>query len=74
MTIGTTIRISRELLEELKKRKMTPKETYEGVIWDILEDTIELSEETKRELKEAREEVKKGETYTLAEVKKELGL
>ena len=47
----TTIQISKDLLEELKSRKMYDKESYEEVIWDALEDSMELSEETKKRIK-----------------------
>lgn len=72
--MATTIQVSTELAEELKKRKLYEKETYEEVIWDIIEDTLELSEETKRHIEEARSQVKAGKVYTHAQVKKELGL
>ena len=39
---------------------------------DLVEDSQELSEETKRELAQARAEIKAGKSHTLAEVKKEL--
>lgn len=70
----TTIQISSELQEELAKRKLSDRETYEEVIWDMMDDMKELNEETKKELAEARAEIKKGKSYTLAQVKKELGL
>lgn len=38
------------------------------------EDTWELSEETKREIEEARAEIKAGKCHTFEEVKRELGL
>ena len=60
--------------KELAKRKMYDKETYEEVIWDIMEDTQELDEETKKEMAQARQEIKEGKYHTLEEVKKELGL
>ena len=69
-----TIQISSELQEELAKRKLSDRETYEEVIWDMMDDMKELNEETKKELAEARAEIKKGKSYTLAQVKKELGL
>ena len=72
--MATTIQISQELLEQLKKRKLYAKESYEEVIWDALEDSMELSEETKKRIAIAEAEVKAGEVYTLDEVKKELGL
>lgn len=71
---NTTIQISKDLLEELKSRKMYAKESYEEVIWDLLEDTLELNDETKREIRQAEKEIKEGKIHTLEEVKKELRL
>ena len=72
--MATTIQISEELQKELTKRKMFDRETYEELIWDLIEDTMELSEETKKDIKEAEEEFKKGKFYTHEQVKKQLGL
>jgi len=68
----TTIQISADLQKELTNRKLSDKETYEEVIWDMLEDSKELSDETKTEIAEARAEIKAGKSYTIAQVKKEL--
>ncbi|HLC79862.1 MAG TPA: hypothetical protein VJG83_05590 [archaeon] len=70
----TTIQISEKLKKKLELRKSVKKESYEDVIWDLLEDTGELSEQTKKDLYEARKEVEEGKVKTLEEVKKELGL
>jgi len=72
--MSTTIQISEDLQKELVKRKLFDRETYEEVIWDLVEDTKELSEETKKEISLAREQMKKGEFYTHEQVRKELGL
>lgn len=72
--MDTTIQISKALQKELLKRKFFDKETYEEVIWGMIEDTKELSEQTKKELAQARAEIKAGKVHTLAKVKKELGL
>lgn len=72
--MATTIQISAELQQTLNGRKFVDKETYEEVIWDVLEDTQELSEETKKEIEQARNEIKAGKVYSLSRVKKELGL
>jgi predicted CopG family antitoxin len=72
--MATTIQISKELLEELKKRKHYVKESYEDVIWGLIEDTMELREETKRDMQISRQQIKEGKVYTLERVKKELGL
>ncbi|MBD3310840.1 hypothetical protein GF351_06500 [Candidatus Woesearchaeota archaeon] len=72
--MATTIQISEELQDELSKRKISDRETYEEVIWDVLEDTMEITEETKSEIELARKEVKEGKFVTLSEAKKQLGL
>lgn len=69
--MATTIQVSEELKKHLEKMKIIDGETYEDIIWDLLEDRMELSEETLKDIEEARKEKK---TYTLDEVKKELGL
>ena len=72
--MDTTIQISKRLQQELLKRKFFKKETYEEIIWDIIEDTTELNEQTKKDIAEARAQIKAGKFHTLAKVKKELGL
>ena len=70
----TTIQVSEKLQKELAKRKVYDKETYEEVIWDLIEDAMELDEETRREIAKARQEIKEGRYHTMEEVKKDLGL
>lgn len=70
----TSIQISEELQAELIQKKFFDRETYEEVIWEMVEDTSELNEETKKEIKKAREEIKAGKVYPLSQVKRELGL
>jgi hypothetical protein len=70
----TSIQISETLHKELSERKIYDNETYEEIIWDLLEDTLELNEETKKDIEQARAEIKAGKSHTMAEVKKELGL
>jgi hypothetical protein len=72
--MATTIQISNDLQKELSKKKLFERETYEEVIQNLIEDTTELSDETKRELRESRAEIKKGRYNSLPKVKKELGL
>ena len=72
--MATSIQISENLQKELIKRKISDKETYEEVIWDLVEDSRELSEETRKEIALARAEIKEGKFHSLADVKKELGL
>lgn len=70
----TTIQISEKLQKELGKRKLYDRESYEEVIWDMIEDTMELSEETKKHIEQSRKEIKEGKTVSLEQVKKNLGL
>jgi len=72
--MATTIQISSGLQNELSKKKMFDRETYEEIIWDLIEDSKELSEETKRDIAEARKEFKEGKFSTLREVEQKLGL
>ena len=71
--MATTIQISEDLQKALVKRKMYEKETYESIIWDLIEDTLELSEETKRDIEQARKEFKAGKVHSLEKIKKESG-
>lgn len=67
----TTIQVSEELVTQLKDRKMYNKESYEEIIWDLLEDSMELSEETKKNLIQAEKDIKERKVYTLEQIKKE---
>jgi len=68
----TTIQVSKDLIEELRARKMFDKESYEDIIRDLLEDTMELSEQTLADIRRSEADIKAGRTRTLAEVEKRL--
>lgn len=70
----TSIQISIELLEKLKKMKIHAKESYENIIWDLIEDKMELSEETKRNIEISRKQYKEGKVHKWEDIKKELNL
>jgi len=72
--MATTIQVSERLKRRLDELKLYPRESYEDVIWDLLEANMELSEEMKRELERAYKDIEEGKIYTHEEVKKELGL
>lgn len=71
---STTIQVSPKLLSFLRKRKTGPKESYEDVIWDIIEDSLELSDETKEAIRRSEEDARAGRVVTLEQLKKDLGL
>ncbi|MFH1365398.1 MAG: hypothetical protein ABIH28_02340 [archaeon] len=68
----TTIQVSRQLLEKLAKMKMHEKESYENIIWDLIEDRIQLSKETKTNIANSEAEIKAGKTISLEEIKRKM--
>lgn len=72
--MATTIQIGRDLLERLKLMKISGKESYEHIIWDLIEDTMELSEETKKNLKQSGRDIKEGRIFSLEGIKREFNL
>jgi hypothetical protein len=72
--MATTIQVSEQLVDILKKRKQYDKESYEEIILSLIEDSTEISAQTKKELDIARLEIKSGKFYTHEQVKKKLGL
>ena len=74
ITMATTIQISKELLKKLQNMKIHAKESYEDLIWDLIEDRMEFSDETKKNIAEAEKDFKEGRTISLEELKKKRGL
>ncbi len=72
--MATTIQISKELHNSLKKRKLSPSESFEELLWDLLEDSLQLNDETKKEIEQARKDYTKGKFYTIEQVEKEAGI
>ena len=68
----TTIQISTDLLQTLKSRKMYNKESYEDIINDLLEDSMELSEQTLENIKKSELDIKAGRVHSIREVEKRL--
>jgi predicted transcriptional regulator len=68
----TTIQVSKELLERLKMMKMNEKESYESIITDLIEDRMEFSEQTRRNIAKSEKEIKEGRTVSLEEIKKRI--
>ena len=67
----TTIKISSAVKENLNKMKLFDRETYNDVIINMIEDTLELNEKTKREVEEAK---KSKNWISHEEVKERFGL
>lgn len=69
----TTIQVSVELKKFLDKLKLFERETYSDVIERLIEDEMEISEETKKEIEISLKQIKEGKYKTHEEVGKELG-
>jgi len=70
----TTIRISKELLTELKKAKLHDRETYEDLLWDLLENTLDINAGVEEEIDQSIKNIESGKekTYTWEEIEKEI--
>ena len=74
MVNQTTIQISNNLLEALRERKIYDKESYEELIWDLLESNMEFSKEALKDLKKSEGDIKAERVMSHREVKKRLRL
>ena len=70
----TTIQISSELLERLKMMKIMDNESYENIIWDLIEDRLEFSEETKKDIIQSEREIRAGKIVSIEQIKKKLAM
>lgn len=72
--MGTTIQISNELLERLKGMKISSKESYENIIWDLVEDRLEFSNDTKKNIEKSQKDIKEKKTIPLEDLKRKVGI
>jgi len=74
----TTIQINKDTKTRLDNLKDYNRESYEEIIEKLLdivaEENMELSEETKKEIEEARKEFKAGKGISFEEVKRKAGI
>lgn len=78
MQMTTTIQLPDALKARLTKLKKHPRQPYSEVIAEAIdyveEDEMELSPASKRALTEARKEFKAGNTKSMADMRREMGL
>jgi predicted transcriptional regulator len=74
MSNTTTIQLSTETKAKLDKMRVSKRDTYNDIIENLIEDSMELSEEAKKDIEEALEDYKQGRVYSMADVKKDLGI
>ncbi|MAE49771.1 hypothetical protein CMI48_03000 [Candidatus Pacearchaeota archaeon] len=70
----TTIQISNHVKAILLKQRISEKESYNEIIERILEDSLDYTEETKKDIEESKKQFEKGETYSLDEIKELFGV
>ncbi len=72
----TTIQVDTKTLNRLKFLKRHPRESYEEILNYLIDEfqEEELTSEEIEDIKIALEEVKKGQTFSLEQVAKELGI
>ena len=61
----TTIQVSDKLKTELSKRKLFERETYEEVIWNMVEDSTKLDKDDRESLKIAENDLKQDKAKRL---------
>ena len=67
MPNSTTIQIRTSTKEKLQQLKLSQSETFDEVIENLIEDTLDLTEEAKRDIEEALEDVKNGVSLEVPE-------
>lgn len=70
----STIQISEKLKKKLSSRKVYARETYEEIIWQLIEESEELSDSLKKAILKAEDEIAAGKVHTLEDVKSKLGI
>jgi len=72
----TTIQVNAQTLERLKSFKSYERQPYDELLNGLLDEAEEeaLSQNEIDEIKEALDEVKKGQTLTIEQVAKEFGV
>ena len=53
--------------------KINSKESYENIIWDLVEDRLEFSEITKRNIEKSHKDIKERKTISLENLKRKIG-
>lgn len=66
----TTIQISTNVQQKLEKMKIYARESYNEIIERMMEDEMEINEQTKKDIAEAR----KGKSVSHEEVKRRFGV
>ena len=66
--MATTIQVSQELKDRLSFRKASEKDSYEEVIWDLLEDQLSLKDSVLDKISNGIKDFEDGNFFTMDEV------
>ena len=69
----TTIQVDVEVKNKLESLKLSDRDTFNDVIKELIEDTMELNEITKKEISESIAQIQRGEFVSHEDLGKELG-
>ncbi len=71
--MSTTIKVSQDFVGALKSIKSQTNQSFEEILWDLLEPYLDFSAETKKAIEKSRKDAMEGKTFSLAEIKSEFG-
>ena len=74
MVTQTLIKVTPELKTALMMQKIIDSESFEEVIWDLIEDRLEPSDETLAKIAKSRKQISDGKTISFEKLKTELNL
>lgn len=70
----TTIQISDEVKHKLERMKLFARESYNEILERMIEDELDLNEQTKKEVEEARKRILDGKGISHEQVMKKFGI
>ena len=70
---NTSIPIKKDTKLKLDSLKLSKRDTYNDIIEKLIEDSLKLNEVTMKDIQEALEEYKQGQSHSLEDVKQQLG-
>jgi predicted transcriptional regulator len=63
MSKNTTIQVTTETKAKLDKMRVSKRATYNDIIENLIDDSMELSEEATKDIEEAMDDYKHGRVY-----------
>ncbi len=70
---NTSIQIKKDTKLKLDSLKLSKRDTYNDIIENLIEDSLELNDDTMKDIQDAIKEYKQGKSHSFEEVKNQLG-